>query len=154
MRRVKSTQLVTGRLYRSTGGVTLVVAFLVAMFAADGDDRAGSPASAPQLAASADPKPRSRAAAAYSPSGGLAPDEGSRDPDGPSMWPERSGALAYLGTGQFDPGQLVDQSDSALNLAPPPGYARDPHADRPTPQQLERLIQQSYLRSGSDGGGD
>lgn len=155
MRRAKSTQLVTDRLYRTTGGVTLVLAFLVAMFAADGDDRTG-PAGAVRAETTAPATGTARHAVHAGPANGaLTLADGVRDPGGSSAWSERSGPLAYLGIGdQPEQGQFADQSEPPFDLAPPPGYARDPHADRPTPQQLERLIAQSYVRSGSDGGGD
>lgn len=154
MRRVKSTPMVTGRLYRATGAVTLGLAFVVAMLAADDGAESEPDSTAQRLAAGSAParSATARPAVRAGSSGeGLVFVDGAAAADMAFSGAERSGVLAYLG----DAARLDSVPAEATDgHAPPPGYARDPDADRPTPQQLERLIAQSYARSGSAGGGD
>lgn len=156
MRRVKSRQLVTGRFHRTASAGALALAFLVAMTADNEAVLPGHPVGAEPPVRAAQPMVAARSAAAASapaaPRGALA------------ALPLGDGAEDDAGDGAagFDPAPVpadpgaapADPKAVSGPFAPPPGMARDPHADRPTPQQLEHLIGLSQIRSGSEGRGD
>lgn len=130
--------------------MVLAMAFMVAMISG------GEPNSSGPVPGSPTP-PRPAGAAARHPvlSGRsnagltLAEEPGGAEPAAPGL--DEADSPAHLGAYTRPEPPASGERD---NFAPPLGFARDPEVDRPTPQQVRRLIAQSYARSGSEGGGD
>jgi hypothetical protein len=76
---------------------------------------------------------------------------GLSDRDGPAVQDVDAEVAAVLAGGPAAPDEAPVEEPTAL---PSTGYSNPDAAKGPTPEQIRSVIEQSYRRSGNDGGGD